>query len=280
MKTKKLLFFTVALCLCGFFNTFAQTSNYDPDGTYWGESVHSVYVDFTQFSKEALPNPINTTDSIMELANLGIKRWCIENRPTMEENNQQTGPSVNCLFNNGLNSDYNAIIYFPTLKDGVGKIRIRGWVTGAITGRGVGLSYWNENFSDEGADWSYITGIIIPGDGSNVVEYDLNREGPINLRLTYGNTSYMIITSIAISAFGEEIVETPISGIANVNKEQLTIVENTLFLDNEPSEVFFYNFDGQQVLHKKGVSGNVFLPETPGIVKVIKNSKTLVAKKL
>lgn len=287
MKTKQ-LYFLIALfsfCLVNFSAKAESnsddpgTENYDPDGTYWGEPVHSYYVDFNVFETNVLPFPI-TSENIQELASLGLKRWAIQTRPTMMPGYSQTGPQVNALFNNNPTIDgvrnssaTPALIYFPTLKDGAGSIRINGWATNA-TSRGVALDSWNE---EEGI-WKHYVGISIPGgDGTNVVEANLNIVGSVRLRLRYTNTSYLAFTGIAISAFGENITTT------NENQAEIEkpfISNGKLLLGNTVSEVFVYNFNGQLLMREKNVYGDMLLPTAPGIVKVVKNTGTFILKNI
>ena len=284
MKTRFLL--AIALS-CAFLNLSAQTENYDPDGTYWGEPVHSISVDFTQFPIDALPNPIESND-IYELANLGLIRFCIQSRPIGEGEYQET---VNTLFNNNPTVDGEtngapggvpgipATIYFPTLKDGAGTIRIKGWVATA-NGRGVGLSYANPDGPD---GWSYIVGVIVPGTGIGGypwVEYEINMEGPVNLKLAYANTSYLMFARIDISAFGEDVP--PLTSGINPPKlvaGQPVLAGDALLLGDEKANVFFYNYTGQLLFTKTNVNGEVVLPAQAGIVKVVRNSGTSVLKK-
>lgn len=278
MKSRKLLL-ALGLLLCNVSNVSAQTTNYDPDGTYWGTPVHSLAIDFTTLGIDALPSPI-VSEEIQEVAGLGVIRWCIQNRPTLEAGGNQTGPNINTLFNNNptiagnTNKQNEATIYLPTFKDGVGKIRLNGWVTGALNGRGMGLFYWNTSL--DVPQWSWIKTLVIPGDGSNVVEAAVNMEGEVKLKLTYSNTSYMMFTQMAVSAFGEEIT----TGVEDIQANDVRIVNNTLLLGNQPSEVSFFDFKGVLLLYQKGVSGSFELPSGAGIVKVSSNGKTSVLKKM
>lgn len=282
MKTKHYIFLTFILAGLATFSIQAQgTTNYDQDGNYNGEPVSSYYVDFSKFATDALPYPI-VSESIQELANTGIKRWCIQERQEM------TGPGVttggaksNTLFANNPTIDGNnnkvnpAYIYFPTLKEGAGKIRISGWV-GNKTGSPINiyLEYLNGNY-----EWEQIKAIPIPADGTNGVETGVNKEGYVNLRLRYNNTPWMSFKAIAISAHGQDI-ESVISSTPQTRSDEPVISNGFLSVGSEIAEVFFYNFNGIQVMHKSNVSGKILLPSTPGIVKVVKNTGTHTLKKL
>lgn len=208
MKMKTLLL-TIVLFVSS--NLFAQTDDYDPDGTYWGPDFSSVNIDFTQSSTNpstsVFPDPI-ADGNIRQYDCLGLIRYTIINGPVLG----QTGVSKNKLYNNNPTIDGKAnntvggepTIYFPRLINGAGKIRIRGWVSPV---RSMFLNYYDE----DAAKWVYKGAITIPSDGTNMVEYDINVSKPTRLKLMYNSTSWLSILSIEVSAYGEELSTLPLT---------------------------------------------------------------------
>ncbi|GEM_PF-3210470 len=207
MKMKTLL---SAIVLFASSSLFAQTDDYDPDGTYWGPNFTSVNVDFTQAvinTPPDFPDPIED-EEIRQYECLGITKYTIQNRAILGE----SGVYKNVLFNNNptINGNNNTganaspTIYFPRQVNGAGKIRIRGWVSPS---RSMFLSYYDED-TDK---WVYKGGVTIPSDGTNIVEYDVNVSKPTRLKLLYNSTSWLSILSIEVSAYGEELSTLPLS---------------------------------------------------------------------
>lgn len=201
MRTKRYFFLTLILACLATFSMEAQgTANYSQDGIYQGTAVHSYYIDFTKFPITALPSPVVSED-IQELANLGLKRWQIESRNTKMTDGSQTGSKVNTLFaknptiegkDNTVNPAY---IYFPTLKDGAGRIRISGWVANnSTTPKKVYLDYWNA----ENNDWMLLKTIYIPGNGTNIADSTVNLTVPVNLRIRNTETAWLSFTAIVL----------------------------------------------------------------------------------
>ena len=179
-----------------------STEHYEADGTYKGTPVHSVDVDFTKWS---------TTDLVMneelqEKDNIGFYKFVVAERtfpPAWEA-------SV-CLHNNnpvlplGNNQKEMAKIYFPTMEDGVGSIRLCGYVSDG-TARPIQVNYFVEGQS---SDWEWKGGLSIPNKSGDVtqVEMDINVPGKVRIGLFYNQAAWPSIKSISISAYGEGLPE-------------------------------------------------------------------------
>ena len=249
-----------------------ETENYSPDGTYWGTPVRSINVDFTSWS---------TTDLVMneelqEKDNIGFYKFVIAERtfpPTWET-------SV-CLHNNnptlslGNNQAEMAKIYFPTMSDGAGAIRIVGYVSDN-TARPIQLNYFVEGTSEK---WEWKGGIILPNKSGDedMVEAAIDVPGNVRIGLFYNQAAWPSIKSISISAYGEGL---PTSISKTTQSEKICLAGNRVLLKNELSDVYFYNLGGQLIREVKGMTDYVDLPERAGIVKVITKDRVLSFKKM
>lgn len=192
---------TLLLALLLFISTglYAQLL-FNQNGDYKGAEFKSIHVDFTKSPKDALSEPV--VDEIRQYDCLGLIKFFIANRPVLGEKRV----SANTLFNdnpeiNGANNIKSpAVIYFPTLKNGAGAIRIKGWVGGNIP-QTIQLSY----YSEEQQKWVWKGGIPIPNDGSNLVETNIGIKGPVRLKLVYNRAAWLSILSIEVSAHGDSL---------------------------------------------------------------------------
>ncbi len=196
MKMKPLL---TALFLLISVGSYAQLL-FNQNGDYKGEGFNSINVDFTKSSANVLPGPI--VEDVRQYDCLGLVKFYIANRPVLG----QKRVSANQLFNDnpeikGANNIKSpAVIYFPTLKNGAGTIRIKGWVGGNMP-QSMQISYYNE----EQQKWIWKGGIAIPYDGSNVAEAKIDVKGPVRIKLIYNKAAWLSITSIEIGAYGETL---------------------------------------------------------------------------
>ena len=162
-----------------------STEHYEADGTYKGTPVHSVDVDFTKWS---------TTDLVMneelqEKDNIGFYKFVIAERtfpPAWEasvwlHNNNPVLPLGN-------NQKEMAKIYFPTMEDGVGSIRLCGYVSDG-TARPIQVNYFVEGQS---SDWEWKGGLSIPNKSGDVtqVEMDINVPGKVRIGLFYNQAAW------------------------------------------------------------------------------------------
>ncbi|MFD1631393.1 T9SS type A sorting domain-containing protein [Pseudopedobacter beijingensis] len=184
-------------------NVLAQTTDYAADGIYSGLPFTSVNVNFTQatVSTDDFPNPI-VDNNLRQYDCLGLVRYTFSKRTPPGESK-----SISVLYNSnpdidGKNNTRAATIYFPTLKDGVGKIRIEGWLGSGATERNVLLYSYNTSTNT----WGDLKYFAIPaGNGIQVVDFVLDKQGPQRLKLEYKSGEYPSITRIAISAYGQEL---------------------------------------------------------------------------
>ncbi len=249
-----------------------ETENYSPDGTYWGTPVHSVDVDFTKWS---------TTDLVMneelqEKDNIGFYKFVIAERtfpPAWEA-------SV-CLHNNnpvlplGNNQKEMAKIYFPTMADGAGAIRIVGYVSDN-TARPIQLNYFVEGTSEK---WEWKGGITLPNKSGDEdrVEAAIDIPGKVRIGLFYNQAAWPSIKSISISAYGENL---PTGVSETVRPESIRMAGDCVLLGEECADVLVYSLGGQLVQELRGVTGRVVLPSGTGIVKVVAKDRVVSFKKL
>ncbi len=200
--------------------------DWDQDGTYWGDSVNYIYENFNEWPLSALRNPI-TSEDIQQYKKLGFIRWEMEPRPTLTPTGWDNADIRNSLFTNNPNIDghrttdsaHFAVIYMPTLKLGAGALRITGFVS-TQGGNAVSLqiSYYNEEWSETQAGYTWIKGIGLPGDGTNVVETELNIEEPVTLRIAYHQSPYPTIWSIQVSPYGYPLSDDPDTDFADLGE--------------------------------------------------------------
>lgn len=196
---KKLL---LALVLFSSFNLYAQTKNYDQDGTYKGSEVKSINIDFTTSTLGALPDPV-VSENIQEYQNLGLVRFTIKKRPPIG------GKAVNTLFNQNPDIDGNrnsknpATIFFPKLENGAGSIRVDGWIGSEVSD--VSRSFILQRFDESANVWKLVKYFKVSRDGTNTVETDINIQGPVRLKLEYKSGEYLSIKGIEISEFGQPL---------------------------------------------------------------------------
>ncbi len=198
-----------------------STEHYEADGSYKGVPVHEVNVDFTTWSTSDLV----MNEEMQEKNNIGFYKFMIAERtfPPYWE------PSI-CLHNNnptlslGNNQTEMAKIYFPTMADGVGSIRLCGYVSNA-TARPIQVNYFVEG---ESSEWVWKGGLSIPNNSGeeDCVEMDLNIPGKVRIGLFYNQAAWPSIKSISISAYGEDLPEIP----GEIPESPLVIDEQTFAL--------------------------------------------------
>ena len=249
-----------------------ETENYSPDGTYWGTPVHSIDVDFTTWSTSDLV----MNEEMQEKDNIGFYKFMIAERtfPPYWE------PSI-CLHNNnptlslGNNQTEMAKIYFPTMADGVGSIRLCGYVSNA-TARPIQLNYFVEGVSEK---WEWKGGIVLPNKSGEEdrVEAAIDIPGKVRIGLFYNQAAWPSIKSISISAYGEDLP----SGMSETEQnEKICIVGDYVLLGEERANVYVYRINGQLIQELKDVTGRVALPEGPGIIKVVVKDRVISFKKI
>ena len=249
-----------------------ETENYSPDGTYWGTPVHSIDVDFTTWSTSDLV----MNEEMQEKDNIGFYKFMIAERtfPPFWE-------SSVCLHNNnpvlslGNNQTEMAKIYFPTMSDGAGAIRIVGYVSDN-TARPIQLNYFVEGVSEK---WEWKGGIVLPNKSGEEdrVEAAIDIPGKVRIGLFYNQAAWPSIKSISISAYGEDLP----SGMSETEQnEKICIVGDYVLLGEELANVYVYRINGQLIQELKDVTGRVALPEGPGIIKVVVKDRVISFKKI
>ena len=207
-----------------------ETENYSPDGTYWGTPVHSIDVDFTTWSTSDLV----MNEEMQEKDNIGFYKFMIAERtfPPFWE-------SSVCLHNNnpvlslGNNQTEMAKIYFPTMSDGAGAIRIVGYVSDN-TARPIQLNYFVEGVSEK---WEWKGGIVLPNKSGEEdrVEAAIDIPGKVRIGLFYNQAAWPSIKSISISAYGEDLP----SGMSETEQnEKICIVGDYVLLGEERANVY------------------------------------------
>ena len=191
--------------------------DWEKDGSYWGDSVDYVYEDFTQWPMSALL--AQYTEDIQQYKKLGFVRWKMERRAVLISSDQwSTDESYTSLFTNNpeingfftTDDGHHAKIFLPTLKHGAGAIRVTGYSsTQGDNAVSMQLGWFNEEWSEDEAGYTFIKSIGLPGDGSNVVESELNIEEPVTLQIAYHQSPYPTIYSIQISPYGFPLSDDP-----------------------------------------------------------------------
>ena len=230
--------------------------DWDPDGTYWGDSVNYIYEDFTQWPLSALPNPI-TTEDLYQYKKLGFIRWTMAKRANLigvqqwDNTDQRTALFTNNPTINGFHTDtaHRAYIYFPTLKNGAGAIRIIGYAsTSGGNAISVQISWFNEEYDEFSSGYTFIKSIPIVGDGTNISESSLDVEGPVTLQISYQQTPYPSIYSIQISPYGMPLSDNPDQDFGQT-EGWVDILDGT--------KAIKMIVDGQLVIVKNGKTYNV-----------------------
>ena len=201
--------------------------DWDQDGTYWGDSVNYIYEDFTQWPMNALEPEIISED-IQQYKKLGFIRWKMAKRNTLVGVDEWDNTDVRTsLFTNNpeidgyhtTDSAHNAMIYLPTLKHGAGALRVTGFAS-TQGGNAISLqiSYYNEEWDEFQAGYTWIKGFPLPADGSNVTETSLDIEGPVTLRIAYNQSPYPTIWSIQVSPYGYPLSDDPDTEFADLEE--------------------------------------------------------------
>ena len=201
--------------------------DWDQDGTYWGDSVNYVYENFNEWPLSALRNPI-TSEDIQQYKKLGFIRWELEPRATLIGVQQWDNTDIRTsLFTNNpeidghrtTDSAHYAYIYLPTLKLGAGAIRITGYAS-TSNGNPIGmqLAWYNEQWSEEMAGYTFIKSIQIPADGTNIVETSIDIEEPVTLQIAYHQSVWPSLWSIQVSPYGYPLSDDPDTDFADLGE--------------------------------------------------------------
>lgn len=201
--------------------------DWDQDGTYWGDSVNYVYENFNEWPLTALRDPI-TSEDIQQYKKLGFIRWQMKKRATLIGIQQWDNTDLRTsLFTDNpeidgyhtTDSAHYAMIYLPTLKYGAGAIRITGY---ASTSNGnpisMQLSWYNREWSESQAGYTWIKGIQIPADGTNVAETGLDIEEPVTIQIAYLQSVWPSIWSIQVSPYGYPLSDDPDTDFADLDQ--------------------------------------------------------------
>lgn len=211
--------------------------DWDQDGTYWGDSVNYIYENFNEWPLSALHNPIISED-IQQYKKLGFIRWEMEKRATLigvqqwDNTDMRTSLFTNNPKIDGFNttdSAHYAYIYLPTLKRGAGAIRITGYAS-TSNGNPIGmqLSWYNEEWNEFQAGYTFIKSIQIPADGTNVAETSLDIEEPVTLQIAYHQSVWPSLWSIQVSPYGYPLSDDPDTDFANMEQGVETIFDGSM----------------------------------------------------
>ena len=201
--------------------------DWDQDGTYWGDSVNYIYENFNEWPMNALEPEIISED-IQQYKKLGFIRWKMAKRNTLVAVDEWDNLDVRTsLFTNNpeidgyrtTDSAHNAMIYLPTLKHGAGALRMTGFAS-TQGGNAISLqiSYYNEEWDEFQAGYTWIKGFPLPADGSNVTETSLDIEEPVTLRIAYNQSPYPTIWSIQVSPYGYPLSDDPDTDFADIEE--------------------------------------------------------------
>lgn len=201
--------------------------DWDQDGTFWGDSVNYVYENFNEWPMHALRAEF-TSEDIQQYKKLGFIRWKMEKRSNLVGPEQWDGTDIRTsLFTNNpeidgfhtTDSAHHAMIYLPTLKYGAGAIRITGFAsTQGGNAVSMQLGYYNPEWSEDRAGYTFIKSVPVPGDGSNISESGLDIEGPVTLQVAYQQSPYPSLYSIQVSPYGYPLSDDPETDFANIEE--------------------------------------------------------------